>query len=327
MPAEAGKVQSEQQAQKNAENQAEEDKQTPPLAANKESDPLEEEALEVELKEAADADKTKATAFIDESSRRNRKRNNNKAANRQLFLEVGSEVTKEDSKCPGGCSQHGDCNAKSGRCMCFPGYIGADCSEELQCQRDCSGKGTCARGKCFCNPGFSGLDCSVALTCPGNCTGHGVCKYGQCFCEPQFKGTDCSEPLSATEANKGCPQGCNGNGMCVMGQCYCSGDFTGKACEQVFAPNRVAEKVEAVAAPRQAAAAKPTHQAKIGVYDAMLISGAAFVIGAVLSMVLKKKRPQFLSRFGLGGERMSDADRRSQSHASLIEEQLLESVR
>ena len=56
------------------------------------------------------------------------------------------------------------------------------------CPNDCGGggRGVCVLGRCFCYPGSSGVDCteSMPLPCLRDCHGRGVCHYGKCYCDP-----------------------------------------------------------------------------------------------------------------------------------------------
>ncbi|CAM9494096.1 unnamed protein product [Scytosiphon promiscuus] len=97
------------------------------------------------------------------------------------------------SMCPNSCSRRGDCNP-FGRCDCWDGWGGADCSERT-CSAglawsdratatdtahglvECSNRGKCDRvtGRCKCMSGFSGAACERA-NCPRGCSGHGHCR-------------------------------------------------------------------------------------------------------------------------------------------------------
>ncbi|KAK6115379.1 hypothetical protein DH2020_007648 [Rehmannia glutinosa] len=61
-----------------------------------------------------------------------------------------------------------------------------------QCLNSCHFNGDCVDGRCHCFLGFEGHDCSQ-LSCPNNCGGHGEClKDGICECENGYTGIDCS---------------------------------------------------------------------------------------------------------------------------------------
>jgi len=128
------------------------------------------------------------------------------------------------------CSWRGECSPDD-RCLCEPGFRGADCSERT-CPTgnpfaffgleppECSGRGTCNRdtGTCACHPAYFGYNCE-RLRCGGGvgdeCSLHGLClsvektaaRHGKvyadtdsaetttlfgCFCDPGWTGHDCS---------------------------------------------------------------------------------------------------------------------------------------
>ncbi|XP_074468539.1 tenascin isoform X2 [Sebastes fasciatus] len=130
-----------------------------------------------------------------------------------------------ESNCPGNCNDNGRC--VNGQCVCDPGFAGADCSQR-GCPDNCNDHGRCVNGKCVCDSGFAGPSCSDK-SCPGNCNNRGRCVNGQCVCNPGFTGTDCSE--------KSCPGNCNNKGRCVNGQCACNPGFTGPDCSKRACPD------------------------------------------------------------------------------------------
>lgn len=93
--------------------------------------------------------------------------------------------------CDGGCSGNGACDGSTGRCVCFPGFIGNTCASR-SCPEDiawadyatavdtahayseCSNMGTCDRvnGVCNCRSGFEGAACE-RMSCPS-------CINGRC---------------------------------------------------------------------------------------------------------------------------------------------------
>ncbi|XP_024154306.1 tenascin isoform X2 [Oryzias melastigma] len=138
---------------------------------------------------------------------------------------AGCSIKPGTDECPNECSDQGRC--EDGKCVCFPGYSGPDCSES-SCPENCSDKGKCVNGRCECDPGFTGPDCSQT-SCPDNCSNKGRCVNGRCECDSGFTGPSC--------ADKSCPGNCNRRGRCVNGQCVCNPGFTGPDCSKKACPN------------------------------------------------------------------------------------------
>ncbi|KAM4539225.1 uncharacterized protein tnxbb isoform 1-T1 [Odontesthes bonariensis] len=129
-----------------------------------------------------------------------------------------------ESTCPGNCNDNGRC--VNGQCLCDPGFSGPDCAQAA-CPDNCNNRGRCVNGRCVCSSGFTGPSCSDEA-CPGNCNKRGRCVNGQCVCNPGFTGPDCS--------NKACPDDCNNRGKCVNGKCVCDSGFTGADCSEIACP-------------------------------------------------------------------------------------------
>ncbi|XP_040908815.1 tenascin isoform X1 [Toxotes jaculatrix] len=129
-----------------------------------------------------------------------------------------------ESNCPGNCNDNGRC--VNGQCVCDPGFTGPDCSKRA-CPSNCNDRGRCVNGKCVCDRGFTGADCSEN-SCPGNCNNRGRCVNGQCVCNPGFTGPDCSK--------KACPDNCSNRGRCVNGKCVCDSGFSGVDCSEIACP-------------------------------------------------------------------------------------------
>ena len=142
-------------------------------------------------------------------------------------------------KCPRGktvdpdtlCSGRGFCSAE-GKCSCYVGFSGDDCSVSLKCHDDCNSHGVCFNGRCFCDPGFSAEYCEKLEPCPGTpqCSDKGLCINGMCVCEPGFGGLDCGTVTLGADL---CPSKdkqltCSGNGECQVGTCFCDPGFIGK---------------------------------------------------------------------------------------------------
>ncbi|XP_054911251.1 tenascin-X isoform X3 [Poeciliopsis prolifica] len=137
---------------------------------------------------------------------------------------AGCSIKPEKEDCPNECSDQGRC--VDGKCSCFPGYSGPDCSES-GCPGNCKDHGRCMNGECVCDPGFSGPDCSQKA-CPNNCSNRGKCVNGKCVCNSGSTGPSCSE--------ESCPKNCNRRGRCVDGQCVCNTGFTGPDCSKRGCP-------------------------------------------------------------------------------------------
>ncbi|KAI3965304.1 hypothetical protein MKW92_002813 [Papaver armeniacum] len=94
-----------------------------------------------------------------------------------------------------------------------------------QCSSSCNFNGDCIDGKCHCFLGFHGHDCSKR-SCPDNCNGHGKClASGICECENGRTGVDCSTAV--------CDEQCSlHGGVCDNGVCEfrCS-DYAGYTCQ------------------------------------------------------------------------------------------------
>ncbi|KAL8230866.1 hypothetical protein R6Q57_000644 [Mikania cordata] len=90
----------------------------------------------------------------------------------------GVDPVLVSNQCPSSCNSNGDCI--DGRCACFLGFDGHDCSIR-SCPSNCNGHGKCLKsGICECKDGFTGIDCSTAV-CDDQCSLHGgVCDNGVC---------------------------------------------------------------------------------------------------------------------------------------------------
>nr|XP_015828849.2 tenascin isoform X3 [Nothobranchius furzeri] len=138
---------------------------------------------------------------------------------------AGCTIKPETEECPNECNDQGRC--VDGKCVCFPGYGGPDCSLS-SCPGNCNDNGRCVNGECVCGPGFSGPDCSRA-TCSDNCSNQGKCVNGRCVCNSGFAGPSCSE--------ESCPGNCNSKGRCLNGRCVCNSGFTGPDCTKQACPD------------------------------------------------------------------------------------------
>ena len=123
-------------------------------------------------------------------------------------------VARESSTCPNNCFKQGVClnephYSPNGKCHCFPGFYGVDCSLRT------------------CPAGYAWVDLPSATdTAHGyytECSNMGDCnrETGQCVCRPGFGGPACDQMLCPTgglskrdfEEDKEIP--CSGNGRCI----------------------------------------------------------------------------------------------------------------
>ncbi|KAM1012554.1 hypothetical protein ACFX2J_042462 [Malus domestica] len=108
-----------------------------------------------------------------------------------------------NGQCPMSCNFNGDC--VEGRCHCFLGFHGSDCSKRT-CPSNCNGRGSClSNGLCECNKGYTGIDCSTAV-CDEQCSLHGgVCDDGVCeFRCSDYAGYSCQNSTMLQSSLKVC---------------------------------------------------------------------------------------------------------------------------
>ncbi|CAK8568971.1 unnamed protein product [Lathyrus sativus] len=103
--------------------------------------------------------------------------------NGELICPAFTELCNSDpvslsGQCLNSCNFNGDC--VDGRCHCFLGFHGHDCSRR-SCPSNCNGNGMClSNGFCECKTGYTGIDCSTVV-CDEQCSLHGgVCDNGVC---------------------------------------------------------------------------------------------------------------------------------------------------
>ncbi|TPP62143.1 hypothetical protein FGIG_02108 [Fasciola gigantica] len=146
------------------------------------------------------------------------------------------------------CHSHGRCisnNLGQFHCDCESGWIGTDCTEDLdECHMDglppCAHAGICTNTPgsfvCQCPVGFAGPMCQdVVLQCLAQpCRNGGRCveepgKY-RCECAPGYTGHNCE-----LEINECSGSPCEPNGQCedLIGayRCNCFPGWTGRHCE------------------------------------------------------------------------------------------------
>ena len=146
--------------------------------------------------------------------------------------------------------EFGRCQANDS-CLCNPGFVGADCSQQAVCSHNCSNHGKCTDGnRCICDPNWSGDQCSVSSCqqlqgCLGETSmplrarvrvtvvffsGNGNCTTnGTCDCLPGWKGSNCGLPSCLAVDD------CSGNGRCFAPNlCVCDVGFTGTNCSELM---------------------------------------------------------------------------------------------
>lgn len=136
------------------------------------------------------------------------------------------------------CSNKGGTKV-DGVCLCYDGFAGTACAEDIGQCGDCNDHGTCVvvqdQGgedtRCVCDEGWSGPQCETN-DCgnAGPCV-NGVCQNGICQCHSGFSGANCAEADRCCVGPDG--GGCGGNGTCnpVTGECLCTNGFSGPRCE------------------------------------------------------------------------------------------------
>ncbi|DBA02351.1 TPA: hypothetical protein N0F65_007170 [Lagenidium giganteum] len=149
------------------------------------------------------------------------------------------------------CNNHGTCTYPSiqtmtkRRCMCYKGFQGDKCQQEIsaECDVDCGAGGDCVDGECKCKKGYDGKSYKGKAGKPSQrctrCTNDQACQNnnpcnvetGKCDCASGYFGPTCG----ATE--DGCTKiSCGNKGSCKplangTGACFCS-KCRGSECQQ-----------------------------------------------------------------------------------------------
>jgi hypothetical protein len=188
------------------------------------------------------------------------------------------------STCSYQCSGHGTCVLQSTvgftrtwGCACAPGYSGPQCTA-FECPAHCSFNGRCVdAGRCACFEGYAGADCSVDC----GCGDHGACAGAlaapaalaaaaaappppSCVCDAGYAFTPAAPPALITRGGAAfvagactpvcapglcsagaaclrpgvcaCAPGCV-HGECLLGQCRCWAGWGGGDCARAVAPS------------------------------------------------------------------------------------------
>ena len=94
---------------------------------------------------------------------------------------------------------NGRCRGLTGKCECYPGFSGDDCSvADGGGTSDCEGKHAGPNCQVCTSDTYSigcDSDCDTVTTCSGN--GRCNAKTGGCLCYAGFEGTDCRTPVAS----------------------------------------------------------------------------------------------------------------------------------
>uniref|UniRef100_A0AAR5QAY3 Integrin beta n=1 Tax=Dendroctonus ponderosae TaxID=77166 RepID=A0AAR5QAY3_DENPD len=164
-------------------------------------------------------------------------------------IEINTEYISGLCQCPNDHSNKTCINGiiNCGLCVCDLGWIGLECNEECQEDRDscrqhvdsmtCSSRGDCECGKCICPDPYMGdfceYECPVSTKNQLICSGNGICSAGDCLCNKNFSGLDCSCDKGTSNCRLGFSNEtlCNGRGQCICNNCECSDEYSGTYCE------------------------------------------------------------------------------------------------
>jgi len=116
------------------------------------------------------------------------------------------------------CSGRGICE-DGGTCQCDPCFKGSQCQDNslTKCPGLCSQHGNCVcsrlnngtfQAMCECASGWEGANCSVASIdnagdsdcCPLSCSGNGDCKNCTCLCDDTWTGAACNQRVDSSAA-------------------------------------------------------------------------------------------------------------------------------
>ena len=156
------------------------------------------------------------------------------------------------------CLNGGECfNTNSSyRCMCPPGFAGAQCQNQINyCDPNpCQNGGTCQQWgffgyMCSCSANYTGQHCEAINYCNTNnqpCLNDGKCfntrKSYLCECSQWFTGKNCQTLYNYCSIYQPCLNGaicssCYNNTNCQSGalfQCTCASGFGGLNCNGYF---------------------------------------------------------------------------------------------
>jgi len=164
-------------------------------------------------------------------------------------IPTGGYFCTNNDGCSWGGSYIGKCDLVTGHCICWDGYYGKFCEQNLKSYGQaclpgmCLNNGTCNRlSRCVCAPDYTGDYCTIKSDY--RCNTNGDCSFGgsyvgmcemstkHCICNGNTYGLACELPFKAY----GAPcisSSCLNGGFCdpQNKRCQCKLPFTGDYCE------------------------------------------------------------------------------------------------